>query len=88
MFEIEISLTQSVHFFLTNGLLYLGPETVMPLASIIAAVVGFLLIFWRLLLRPIKKLYRIIVRKDDGKSATKSEVTDAADEIDEEMPNQ
>ena len=28
-------------------LLYLGPETIMPLASVIAAVLGFLLIFWR-----------------------------------------
>jgi hypothetical protein len=31
-------------------LLYLGPETIMPLASILAAVLGFLLIFWRMML--------------------------------------
>ena len=29
-------------------LLYFGPETIMPLASILAAIVGFLLVFWRL----------------------------------------
>jgi len=74
--------------FLTTGVLYLGPETVMPLASIIAAVVGFLLIFWRLLLRPFKKIYRLILRKDDGTGDTVSEVTDAADEINEDSPNQ
>jgi hypothetical protein len=39
-------------------LLYLGPETVMPLASILGVVVGFLLIFWRLLLKPFKKIAR------------------------------
>ena len=38
-------------------LLYLGPETIMPLASILGAAVGFLLIFWRLLLKPFKKLF-------------------------------
>ena len=28
-------------------LLYLGPETIMPVTSVLAAVVGVLLIFWR-----------------------------------------
>lgn len=27
--------------------LYIGPDVLMPLASAIAAVVGFLLMFWR-----------------------------------------
>ena len=74
--------------FLTTGVLYLVLETVMPMASIIAAVVGFLLIFWRLLLRPIKKIYKMVMRKEEGIPASSSEVVDAADEIDEEMPNQ
>jgi hypothetical protein len=46
------------HFF--SGpitLLYLGPETIMPLATIIATVVGFVLIFWRLIVNSIKKLF-------------------------------
>lgn len=37
-------------------LLYLGPETIMPLTSILAAIVGFVLIFWRLLIKPFKKM--------------------------------
>ena len=86
MFEFLFSFTPFVQF-LTTGVLYLGPETVMPLASIIAAVVGFLLIFWSLLLRPIKKIYRLIMSKVNGTPASDSEVTDAADEIDEEIPN-
>ena len=73
---------------LTSGVLYLGPETIMPLASILAAVVGFILIFWRLLLRPIKKIYRLIISKINGTPAPASDITDAADEIDEETPNQ
>jgi hypothetical protein len=28
-------------------LLYLGPETIMPLGSFLAAAVGLLLVFWR-----------------------------------------
>ena len=36
--------------------LYLGPETLMPLASILAAVVGFLLIFGRAFLKSVKKV--------------------------------
>lgn len=27
--------------------MYIGPETLMPLASILAAVTGFLMLFWR-----------------------------------------
>lgn len=27
--------------------MYIGPDTLMPLASALAAVVGFLLMFWR-----------------------------------------
>ena len=87
MFEFQFWFA---NFFqsLTTGVLYLGPETVMPLASIIAAVVGFLLIFWRLLLRPFKKIYRLIVGKNDESLDSDAEVIDAADEIDEEIPNQ
>ena len=36
-------------------LLYLGPDTVMPLASILAAIIGIVLVFWRRLLKPFKK---------------------------------
>jgi hypothetical protein len=39
---------------------YLGPETLMPLASILAAIAGFFLIFWRLIVRIVKTVYRKI----------------------------
>ena len=38
--------------------LYLGPETLMPLASILAAIVGFFLMFWRVIVKFFKKTYR------------------------------
>jgi hypothetical protein len=39
---------------------YLGPDTLLPLASILAAIAGFFLIFWRLILKFIKSMYRKI----------------------------
>jgi len=39
---------------------YLGPETIMPLASILAAIAGFFLIFWRYIARIAKTIYRKI----------------------------
>ena len=27
--------------------MYIGPETLMPLASVLAAITGFLMLFWR-----------------------------------------
>jgi len=39
---------------------YLGPETLMPLASLLAAIAGFFLIFWRLIVRLVKAAYRKI----------------------------
>ena len=39
---------------------YLGPETLMPLASILAAIAGFFLMFWRVIVKFIKATYRKI----------------------------
>ncbi len=39
---------------------YLGPDTLMPLASILAAIAGFFLIFWRLIFKFVKRVYRKI----------------------------
>ena len=41
-----------------NGRGYLGPETLMPLASILAAIVGFFLMFWRVIFKFFKTVYR------------------------------
>ena len=43
--------------------MYIGPETLMPIASALAAVVGFLLMFWRrtvaLVRTGVSKVFRI-----------------------------
>jgi hypothetical protein len=38
--------------------MYLGPETLMPLASAFAAIVGVLLMFWRRTVEVIRTVYR------------------------------
>jgi hypothetical protein len=43
--------------------LYLGPETIMPLASILATVIGVILVFWRFIVAFIKKGFRFIFRR-------------------------
>ena len=52
-------------FILARPQQYLGPETVMPLTSIFAALLGFVLIFWRLIIKFIRKLFRRITGKQD-----------------------
>jgi hypothetical protein len=47
----------------TIVLLYLGPDSMLPLASILAAIVGFILIFWRHIFKIVKKFFRKIMRK-------------------------
>jgi hypothetical protein len=46
-------------------LLYLGPDSMLPLASILAAIAGFFLIFWRYITRYVKKFFRWIRRQPD-----------------------
>ncbi len=53
--------------------LYLGPQTVLPLASIIAALAGVVLMFWRLIWRFIKKIFNFFKRKPALESEIKLE---------------
>lgn len=59
---------------------YLGPETLMPLASILAAIAGFFLMFWRTILKFIKKT----VRKMRGLPEEAPPDIDLEETIDEE----
>lgn len=52
---------------LTGGLLYLGPNTVLPIATTIATVLGFILIFWRLILKGLLKPFRFVYSRVTGK---------------------
>ena len=64
-------------------LLYLGPETIMPLASILGAAVGFLLIFWRLLLKPFKKVFGLLNNEDVEPSTANPPAADLQSDIQE-----
>jgi hypothetical protein len=60
---------------------YLGPETLMPLASVLAAIAGFFLIFWRLIVKFFKTMYRKIRGLPDEVPPD----VDVEDHIDEEQ---
>lgn len=42
--------------------MYLGPETLMPIASAFAAVVGVLLMFWRRTVAGFRAVVRFVTR--------------------------
>ena len=44
-------------------MLYIGPETILPLTSAIAAVFGVLLMFWQKFVSMLKKIWRLVLRK-------------------------
>jgi hypothetical protein len=48
------------NYWLTFNFLYLGPDSLLPLASILAAALGVILIFWRFIKKIIVKLFRRI----------------------------
>ena len=62
---------------------YLGPETLMPLASVLAAIAGFFLIFWRLIVKFFKTMYR----KIRGLPEEVPPDMDLEDPMDEEQEN-
>ena len=44
-------------------LAYVGPETMLPLTSALAAVVGVVLVFWRYLVVGVKKVVGMLFRR-------------------------
>ena len=49
--------------YLPIMMLYIGPETILPLASALAAIGGVLLMFWQRFAGLVRKLWRVIARK-------------------------
>jgi hypothetical protein len=43
-----------------DAALYLGPDALMPIASVFAAIAGFILMFWRRLVSLLKHLVQRI----------------------------
>lgn len=48
------------------ALLYIGPETIMPLASALAAIAGILLLFWRRTVALFRAAFQAISRGVTG----------------------
>jgi hypothetical protein len=59
------------HFGKEKMMFYFGPDTIMPLGSILAAIVGAGLIFWNRLVLMVRKLFRI----GGGKSQPRQKVS-------------
>ena len=45
--------------------MYIGPDTLMPIASVFAAVAGFVMMFWRRLVGMVK----LVVQRLTGRAA-------------------
>lgn len=69
----------------TVVLLYLGPETVMPLASILAALVGILLIGWRYIVNFLKQAFKFIRAKIRHEPVEQAVVVEQAFEGNDEL---
>jgi len=52
---------------------YLGPETTLPFTSVLAAVVGILLIFWRYVLGLGKRVSRLFFGQPHPKSGARNQ---------------
>lgn len=51
----------------TPVLMYFGPETIMPITSVLAAAVGVVLIFWRHVTLTIRSGFRrLFIRRQAG----------------------
>jgi hypothetical protein len=44
--------------------MYLGPDTALPLASAVAAVVGVAVMFWNRTVAAVKRIFGVFGRKD------------------------
>jgi undecaprenyl pyrophosphate phosphatase UppP len=52
------------HRMLPFVLLYIGPETMLPLVSALAAIGGVLLMFWHRFIGLLRKFWRIIAKSN------------------------
>lgn len=44
---------------------YLGPNTVLPLASALAASIGIVLVFWRYIVGLVRKVFRAVFKSKE-----------------------
>jgi hypothetical protein len=56
---------------------YIGPETMLPLASAFAAIVGAILVCWRWILGFLMKVYRLIFRRSNETESETHDIEEA-----------
>jgi len=59
----QLVLSNNAASFAPIILLYIGPETMLPLLSALAAVGGVLLMFWQRFVGLVRKIWRVVLRK-------------------------
>ena len=59
----NLAFSTNVVQYLPMMMLYTGPETMLPLLSALAAVGGVLLMFWQRFAGLVRKIWRVIARK-------------------------
>jgi hypothetical protein len=73
-----LALTQAApwHPSLFGGVIiaYLGPQTVLPIASALAAAIGFILMFWRYIASTARKALRAMFKHESPDAAAKSDM--------------
>jgi len=55
-------------------LAYIGPETMLPLASVLAAAMGLVLMFWRYIFQLIRRMFGAIFCRKQKKADAKTAV--------------
>ena len=70
------------------GVLYLGPESAMPLATILTVIIGFLLLFWRLILKIVKKPFKFLYNKITGTKTGDENISDEQIDSQDGIQNQ
>jgi hypothetical protein len=59
--------------------LYVGPETILPLTSALAAIVGVLLLVWHRVVELVRKTWWLCTGKAESSSKTQLPADEAAD---------
>ncbi len=47
---------------------YLGPDTMLPVASVLAAIIGFLLVCWNYVVAFVRRVFRLVTGRKDPPS--------------------
>lgn len=63
-------------FLADHAVAYLGPQTVLPLASVLAAAIGVILMFWRYIAATVRKAFQVLFKRTSPDATPNSEVSE------------